>query len=990
MLRWLESQKFRQRIELVELTKILERIPCDSISFTHKLNADILPYSAVIKCEVSAWIQRTEWGVIQPDIEIDPYDTSIFNWDFEKANSIYISPIQTANTLDFNYIIARKKTAVDAWIYPTSIELTGTSIHENLDTTTFLAKDENGNYQYGVNYTGYTAYRKLNNDYSKITVNISTAGIKTFAYQFYFQASNTQGIVDDYYLRLTYHIEVKESSIQAKPIPSISDVIERILDEGSTSYFRYYGTGYDSRFILDDNIKQKFANINAPEFFLPRMTMFEALLEVGKYIHAIPRLTVDANEDPKIITYDLLGLDEEYTLPNDAMVIGYKNLQSADDYCGAIDSYVENFINTIDPAAGSITEPFDGGYKTLRAGESGSITITNDTAVFEATYPIYRVIKFEMGFIDGELFPIGDITKYVYEASEYAGLFTTDKATYPNSVAYALKYTQGSRYITGFNTTSAALLSLIQSFKKESIANIVKLKSDGSITMESTQYYGNLAFRLTYIPMVNVRVKQIKPYIKRYGDNNYISNTLYNNQNANTVECNFYGESLKGKICRLGNEIEIYKVRFKQLEDLPKIGNLFNELDGSWADTDYYPEKYIYKITHKRAQNFIEADIYLTKDFNRLSQYFGLNSNFRLFEVSERQSIDRQVNISRLIKISNSTEYADHIYSISMTNYRGLYRFACTFLQREFNSLPSEDYSDPRGTKKISMAIMRLLGDERTGYATIGGRSFLKPVNSSAVGNSLLFTCNFEDNYSAGNRSTPAFIDNVSIKQQRACPYGDNYGEFYGLDVELYDRLYLTDGIYYPSSEDQQYNGIEDNLPIAPDNLSGDSLFETAGDYPVIGKNSSEVISLNFQFHGVIVEDETVPIHRRPPRIVMGSALWQRNGLIKEFDENINDAKTPHLFVLPNRLSQLRNVIDLSTAIDLGAISESNLSFDVDNSRVTLSGLTISNVVGLYKAWCIADKDTGEFFIGQNGTFRTNQNIDPIYFTFDFPLEYQA
>lgn len=48
MLSTLDNQKFKQKIKLIELTKQLEREPCDSLSFTHRIRDDAVSSSVFV------------------------------------------------------------------------------------------------------------------------------------------------------------------------------------------------------------------------------------------------------------------------------------------------------------------------------------------------------------------------------------------------------------------------------------------------------------------------------------------------------------------------------------------------------------------------------------------------------------------------------------------------------------------------------------------------------------------------------------------------------------------------------------------------------------------------------------------------------------------------------------------------------------------------------------------------------------------------------
>lgn len=958
---FLSRQTFTQNIQLIELTKILELVPCDSLSFTHRLNKTLFPYA----------------------------DYSKFIFDGDGSN----------NDFDHSsYPLIITPNVVDTTIHLGKIsEIFTTNSGNTLENQLMI----DGEWRYsGVNVTCYTdddiipvySHNGIDNDDSFVA---SYIGSYVIFYTLVYTHQNPPPHGDSY--RIIYPnttIEAKNGAIGAKPIPSITDVINRILSVGTgrplyiSQKYRLEGMNTDGT-IQAGSLADKLNKIPAPEFWMPRMTTFEALLEVGKKIHGIPRLKVDDedsdNADPVIITYDMLGGDEEYKFPDWTTIIGYHKEKRLDDYCGGLDNYAENVVNTVDPDAGTVTEPFEGGWKTLRC--DGGVQIDNKSAVFEVSRPIYRIVKFVMAYTYGTPgWTIGDITKYVYEQAEYEGLFVSESATFPNSVSHALVYKQGDRFIRGFNTTSSALLNLIQNFAYPSIKNICEDKGESF----GTNRYGDLAFRITYIPMDNIRVRQYKPY--KTHPNELL---LYNQQNANTVESSYYGENLKGKIARMGNPGEVWTVRFSSPENLPKIGQILTDEDGS-------ERGYIYKIPSRNGRDFTVCDIYVSPNFNRLSEYFSLESNFRLFEVSERQSIDRNIIVPRIIEVAFENK--------PMLSHRmacggkrpgdskdiALKRFLGTFIAGQTGW---ESFVGSNNTKRANVAVVKLITDNKNGhnYDMIGDSCFCFPVNSSAFGNSLVFSFGFADSYSAGNRSTAA--PGYTWKQKKATPYGNNFGEFWGMEFGIAPGVYVSTGygentgdkITLTYADQTTSGGFEDSLPMLEkskfeytmDNsffstYSLEHTLEQLASVRIVDKNSSEHITVTVQFSGQCSD----------PKIVMGSAMWNNNLLIRNDpvkDDN-GTIRTPHVYGIKKtetnsgHLNSLRNVIDLSASnvYDLGAIQ----SAATNGFYACLNQITLSTTDD-FSSWCIADSVTGDLYIGVNEAVKANGKTSAIYFNFD-------
>ncbi len=899
-----KNQKVRERIQLLEPTKLLEREPCDSISFTHRNSMAINPYAEYVEYEA--------WATITVGTTTTTQDINYWEFDKSAVETLYVSPQGIEEKFDLKFIEAKRSLGTKPDKYEYRLD-----ILDSEETPMFVL---------------------LPNEFpvDKKTGDVIAQYVfgKADKFKILYTCTATVSVGEENEvstLKISFHIDAQNLFYVSKPIPSITDVINRILSTGITRKVKD-----EPKYYLDDAIAEKFKKVPAPEFFLPRMTLFEALLTVGHYIHGIPRLVSDGNDNLTKVTFDLLGTDEEYTLPATAVVMGCRNVVKINDYCGALDSYAENIIDTQDTIAGSLVDPLPNVYKTTRC--TSGIEIKSDTAIIKLDRPIYRLVKLEMAYTEGSTSSvIGDITKYCYEQTEYDCLMTADNVGYPNSVAYALCWKQGSREITGLNTTSVSLLNLINSFKKPSIENIVK---HAGKNFGEAGSYENLAFRVTYIPYDNVRVRQYKPYVGFPNDN-----VLYNQQSASSVEANAYGENLKGKIARLGNDVTIYKIRFDNPKDLPKPGNYF---DGG----------YIFNVTKRYGRNYVIADIYVTPDFNKLSEYFGLSSHYRVFDVSERQSIDRKIIVPYKILISHSNnplkingEIRDWLR----------YRFMDTF--------------DPTRTAYRDTAatlVFRCLSN--TGEQL--GKCYAKGVTKHGFGNSLYFNCTLEDNYSVGDRSD--VIPSVEYKQRKATPYGSVFGEFYALEYAIADKLYSknADGTIelYEAGYGDQSGGICDTLPMIDDKYyygTHDEAFISSGVYQGsahnwknilhVDKNSSEKLSFTFQLYGQC-DDRA---------IVMGSAMWSKNALVTSVEN-----KKMQLCFLRKRLNGLRNNLD-----------ESDGDFWDGSPRFTIIGSSIQNITNesatnTYVGWALVDADTKELYLGENVTLKPGETAKPIYFNF--------
>ena len=182
---------------------------------------------------------------------------------------------------------------------------------------------------------------------------------------------------------------------------------------------------------------------------------------------------------------------------------------------------------------------------------------------------------------------------------------------------------------------------------------------------------------------------------------------------------------MKGVIARLGNEIIRRTYYFNRYSQLPKCGELVN-IDGKMM--------YVAIVDREFDQRLIKATITFTPNFNKLAEYVGLNSNFRLYDISEKQSVDRYVNYGEYIAIaSDGFNFGSPVSPL----FRNMEAFAKVFTQTA-------------GDHNISAAVAirsREFGNEY-------GNKIARPVVSFASGNSLCFAFDYADNFGAGYQST--------------------------------------------------------------------------------------------------------------------------------------------------------------------------------------------------------------------------------------------
>lgn len=843
---------FEHEIELVEITKQLERSVCDTMTFTNAIGHD---YQSISK-DANPVIEDTYNLYESTPIELK---------QFTNNGTVINLPagIDAAKLNDENYLISGIQSRL-------TVSRNGATI---------------------IDVNGLTP--------ASFTVDSGTYTIRYYLNLYSGESSAT--------ITLTWTI-LGTPVTPSKPIYTITSVIERLLEAAVT---RRNGIE-EQQYKLDTAFADKYRNVPAPEFYITRSNLFEALLQVGAFIHAIPRLKWNKETDkPDIITFDELGSNSEYTLPYYCQQLGYLAGIDSEGYCGNLDSIVENLITTTDIDQGSVTEPDYNAFKTTRT-EEGTWIIDNGSVIILTDLPIYRLLSLEVGYVN-ENTVVGEIIPFVYESAEYATL-TAKGGEFPYSKEYALVYNQGDNKITGLsykgdNPVSPAL-------ENQTIYNIIK-SMNIDIRETEANNYKNLAFKVRYIPIITARVKQYKPYTDFP-----LENSLINNQSANTVETEFYGEHLKGTIARLGNVTTKESYYFRFPTDMPKVGQLYNG-------------RYIVALETRYETIGITSTLTMTKDYNKLSEYLGLNSNYRLFDVSEKQSVDRYINYCEKCIVGDDIP-ADTMSSITDN---GVFQFGRTFFQV--------------GGYPVSVAVTQSYDKNNN---TIENPS-LHACASFANGNSLAFAFNYLDNYGVGYSSMP--IDGYTQNSQVLKPYGDAYGENYYLDLKIGADIKTTNW------NDQLGNGWSNNLPTVEQPPSNKILFDTADKPLIVRKDSRERLIITYQ----------VPIIANRKSVVIGQAMTKNNLLVT----------TPHaeragsVMLFPFKLNGLRNVIDISQGVESPDLP--TFEYDLNEKKIKFSSFA-NTTNQTFASWALVDKSTNTYYFGENIVLPPNGTTNPITFTF--------
>lgn len=677
------------------------------------------------------------------------------------------------------------------------------------------------------------------------------------------------------------------------------------------------------RFHLDSDTEAWFSQITAPEYCFTRSTLYDVLMEIGgtKEVNAVPRLLWNEETNAfDTITFVKQGDDtDEYTLPYGVELTGEEVDISADEYCEEFDSYAENIVNTLDARRGSVIEPCYEDSVGLNAMDfmapvSEDLAITDNTSIIRTSKPIYRILKLYMTR-DASYNTAEDITPYLFEAAEYDNL-TSYSGSYPYAKEWALRYEQGDNKITGLCFKAEQVSELGNAFTKMAIINIIKRV----MNVDYTAGICNLGFHVVYIPFYTARVTQRKPTLDWKG-----SGTATYNQGGNVLEADYYGNHLKNYLAKIGNPIKKYTFRLRGSQAPPTIGQVF-------YDEDDDELLFISQVDKEKGLLYTLVTIWCTRNVNRLYTYTAMNSRRRQYEIDEKMSVDRHINISENIYIGDSVDGDSSIE------------------QTYISSVMGEFWGLGETRSYVSAAIVRTMTDGK--YNT---NELILPVTCAAFGNSLYFGFRFEDNYSAGIQSVASDKLGSAKRLARAVPYGDDNGQFDYLYFS-FNRGADVDKYRYPENINDFSAGSDAGQII---DFTSDGLH---GRIPVF-KDSRDIIHMNVQEHFIATRKT----------IIIGSELAFCNRLIRGTSEAFGIA------FLPYRLNVQRENLTLQSLYTAGTIARSDIN--IAGRKATIRAFT--NTTGAAaKSWAIYNKANNRLVIGENMDIAANGQTKPIVFNF--------
>ena len=405
-------------------------------------------------------------------------------------------------------------------------------------------------------------------------------------------------------------------------------------------------------------------------------------------------------------------------------------------------------------------------------------------------------------------------------------------------------------------------------------------------------------------------------------------------------------------------ENEIPQGLLEWLKNNAKLQNNLLEV-GSYVIIDN-EDYYVATIGIENLLDTMKVTVGLSKDFNALSKYIGIKNNIRMYEISEKQIVERFVLCEDYCVIGEENE--DYTTSNLYLNSSKSFQTEMIGQFVGYSSLADIDGA---------ITCAELQGIDING---ISQQKVILPVFSLAFGNSIWLGCKYEDNYSAGDQSVEGETGSTSssatfYRLNQPVRYTDYFGEIEKLNFKMYKHYWdyaLDDSVADTIEIGNTYPG-KSNL-IYPTTSALIGTFEENGqpNDVILKKDNRETIELGYQLHFVTNDG-----------IIIGSQLAQGNPAISSPSLD----KYAKLYILPYRLNKFANDIDLTNATLVRDYHNTGYTY-ISNS--TYGKLNFANETANAdgKSWALIDNETGRLLFGKNIEIENGDTIEMPALTF--------
>ena len=353
-------------------------------------------------------------------------------------------------------------------------------------------------------------------------------------------------------------------------------------------------------------------------------------------------------------------------------------------------------------------------------------------------------------------------------------------------------------------------------------------------------------------------------------------------------------------------------------------------------------------------EQFITIDTQFTKNYNKINERIGVNSEYREYEIALNPAVQRPVIFNQYCYIGKNEIIEDSKYGITKKNLNPIWN---TTIENMLNGTPDsapsqmylsfkDKYKKPLQYENAGGALESL----KTGY--------LLPVSKLNIRNAVLLNAKMYDNFSAGSYVDKSVTSNiVGFYAQRDARYVDTLGRAYLADISVCTP---------DSSMIEPYN-----LPVCPYNGStfssiNGSIF--SGTY-LIDKDSQEALNFTYQMNFNTL-DSNIDIQSGLTRFLFSDYMTKR-------------FKKPHIYLYRGNLKTV-DMLSLVDYQDLGEISVGYTNLDnryIESKSTTLNDDWDGYAIAYPFSYAGKNKEI-LIYAEKKGKSGTEYTTDRLYFNF--------
>lgn len=567
------------------------------------------------------------------------------------------------------------------------------------------------------------------------------------------------------------------------------------------------------KYSIDPVIKDLTHNMPCYQLKFEGRSLYECLEEIGREFFGVPYLIDDTN----VISFHIL--DEA----NVVVTHGKGELRTTEssmDNCST--GFITDASNIIST---NNVEVYPSGdmWITPRSTDPTTPFVTTENCGIVVDKPIAYLKDIQItGFDNGGT--IVSIKPSVYEKSFYDAL-TADK----NGKGSALYWQIGDNKIYGLGIIPELQNSKIQAALGISNSNYVIQNIIFFITgiKINTEKVKDLKFRVTYVPYSNTNV-----ITEQFNTSDFerLSYKAYGQTDA-IISDTAFGSATNKEIQRLGNNSVYKKLTIGDITQCPHIG------DAVIINDELY---YANVIDYEFMPTVLTCNIEYTKDYNKINERMGVDSDYRAYEIYNSDYVNRTVNINHYCYLSNNE---DNDFNNS-ANKTGVWPL---IVDNALKGTPIDTlgqfYINVYGNKNGTITPLTYTDFDGT-TKTIDYGIALHATRLD-MRNSILFTAKMEDNFAAGNKSNK---DNVfqDMYANDYVRYVDEQGRVYAINIALGNptvkQLY---GDNYNNTAQYSYpkcNKITGDLKYKINDCVLNEIY-------LIDKDNREALTFTYQMH---------------------------------------------------------------------------------------------------------------------------------------------